>query len=378
MIQSLTAQTFREYGTVLPTREQPPSHCNVHTLTLPPQQAVYYETVGDTWLSQAQGTAVLSVSPCDDHYLDFYLDKPVRLYGGVRFRLVSLEGTATAQVAAVSMPRHLGIRAHTPDFALTPGLQVQSITTLFYQEKEQGFLFSGEAHPMWELTYVDAGQLHCVADGQDLLLGQGDMTLFRPGQWHMQYADMGVAPRFVTVTFHMTGADLSGFYDRAFPASQETAQLLSQMLRAQDSAYSADRLLTLLQLLLLTLLESGGQSQAGLDTSQKRNAENDIIRQAQQYIAANLEQKLSVPRVAGNCRVSTSYLTALFQKHLEISPGEYIRRLKLQRSKQMIREGTLSFTEIAQALQYSTVQHFSRQFKENFGITPTQYAKSVR
>ena len=35
-------------------------------------------------------------------------------------------------------------------------------------------------------------------------------------------------------------------------------------------------------------------------------------------------------------------------------------------------------TEIAAALQYSTVHHFSRQFKEKFGITPTEYARSVR
>ena len=34
--------------------------------------------------------------------------------------------------------------------------------------------------------------------------------------------------------------------------------------------------------------------------------------------------------------------------------------------------------EIAAALQYSTVHHFSRQFKEKFGITPTEYARSVR
>ena len=73
-----------------------------------------------------------------------------------------------------------------------------------------------------------------------------------------------------------------------------------------------------------------------------------------------------------------AYLTVLFQKNLQISPGEYIRRIKLQESKQMIRENNLNFTEIAAALQYSTVHHFSRQFKEKFGITPTEYARSVR
>ena len=115
-----------------------------------------------------------------------------------------------------------------------------------------------------------------------------------------------------------------------------------------------------------------------LQTANSVHSENEIIRQAQQYISSHIREKLSVPLVARQVDVSPSYLTALFHKNLQISPGEYIRRIKLQESKQMIRENNLNFTEIAAALQYSTVHHFSRQFKEKFGITPTEYARSVR
>ncbi len=377
MIQSLTPQAFREYGTILPAGQQVPSYCNTHSVALLPQQAVLYETTADTWLRQEKGSVIVSVSPCDDNYRDFYLDQPLRLHGGVRFRLVTLEGAASVELAAFSMPRHLEVRAYTPDFALRPRLRVESIVTFFYQEKEQGFLFPGESHPTWELTYVDSGSLHSVADGQDRLLNQGDLVFYKPGQWHMQYADIGVAPRFVTVSFHLSGA-VSTFFDHPFSATGEVSQLLRQMLRAQDGPWGGDRLLTLLQLLLLTLLESGDNQPQPVQGSHALNAENQTIRQAQQYIAGHVREKLSVPVVAKRCDVSPSYLTALFQKHLAISPGEYIRRLKLQESKQMIREGTLNFTQIAEALQYSTVHHFSRQFKEKFGITPTEYAKSVR
>ena len=130
----------------------------------------------------------------------------------------------------------------------------------------------------------------------------------------------------------------------------------------------------LLYLVRETVVPRGGKLQA----SNAIHAENEIIRQAQQYISTHIREKLSVPLVARQVDVSPSYLTALFHKNLQISPGEYIRRTKLQESKQMIRENNLNFTEIAAALQYSTVHHFSRQFKEKFGITPTEYAKSVR
>ena len=153
------------------------------------------------------------------------------------------------------------------------------------------------------------------------------------------------------------------------------------MLREQEfmDAYSNDIILYQLNLLLLQLQREAASPKAGkLQTSNAVHSENEIIRQAQQFISAHIREKLSVPLVARQVDVSPSYLTALFHKNLQISPGEYIRRIKLQESKQMIRENNLNFTEIAAQLHYSTVHHFSRQFKEKFGITPTEYAKSVR
>ena len=132
------------------------------------------------------------------------------------------------------------------------------------------------------------------------------------------------------------------------------------------------------QLLLVLLRQDGTAEQSKPRTGRAINSENEIIRRAQQYVGEHIREQLSVPIVARHADVSASYLTALFRKNLQISPGEYIRRIKLQESRQMIREGNLNFTEIAAALQYSTVHHFSRQFKEKFGITPTEYARSIR
>ena len=220
-----------------------------------------------------------------------------------------------------------------------------------------------------------------MVDGQDLLLRQGDIVLYGPGQWHMQYADIGVAPRFVTISFDVSGVDLAPLLNRKFTAPQSVATLLQNMLREQEfmDAYSNDIILYQLNLLLLQLQREAASPKAGkLQTSNAVHSENEIIRQAQQFISAHIREKLSVPLVARQVDVSPSYLTALFHKNLQISPGEYIRRIKLQESKQMIRENDLNFTEIAAQLHYSTVHHFSRQFKEKFGITPTEYAKSVR
>ena len=382
MIRNLNQVTFQGFGSVPPERSQNAKGFDKSaavTVALP-TEAVTWQATCDTWVTNGNGSSVLSVSLDGQKFQDFYLDKPVCIKPQIFFSISPFTGPADALMYSAQPPEQVGLRSADSQ-RVDHQLRVEGIYTFFYQEKEQGFLFPGESHPMAELTYVDQGALHSVADGQDLLLKQGDLVVYGPDQWHMQYADIGVAPRFVTLSFATQGTDLIPLLNRKFSAPQKVVSLLQTMLHEQErmDAYSGDIILSQLNLLLLRLLrETTAPTGGKLQTANSVHSENEIIRQAQQYISSHIREKLSVPLVARQVDVSPSYLTALFHKNLQISPGEYIRRIKLQESKQMIRENNLNFTEIAAELQYSTVHHFSRQFKEKFGITPTEYAKSVR
>ena len=382
MIQNLNQVSFQKFGTLLPDRNKGTSVADdSKKLTLDPLQNEFpvHRAAADTTLYLTDGKSVLSVSNDGDSFLHFYFDKPVCIKTNTYFCLFPFMGEAAVLMKAAAEPILSGRRPNG-SLRLDRQARVEGIYTFFYQEREQGFIFPGEQHPMPELTYVDQGELHTIADGQDILLKQGEIAFKGPNQWHMDYADMGVAPRYVTITFDLEGVDITPLLNRKFSAPQSAVNLIQQMLREQErmDAYSQDMILAHLTALVLTILRHANAPEAKLKASNSVHSENEIIRRAQQYIGAHIREKLSVPLVARMVDVSPSYLTALFHKNLQISPGEYIRRIKLQESKQMIREDNLNFTEIAAALQYSTVHHFSRQFKEKFGITPTEYAKSVR
>ena len=383
MIRNLNPMSFRGFGSVISDRNAntgAAGNSSIIDMRAECKDVAVYRACDVTYLSLSSGMGVLSVSSDGENFLSFYLDKQVSIQPGILFALVPFVGDAAVKMVSAEMPENIGTRP-ADSLRVDNQLRVEGIYTFHYQEREQGFLFPGEAHPFPELTYVDHGELHSVADGQDILLKQGDIAVFGPDQWHMHYADIGVAPGYVTISFDMEGMDILPLLNRKFAAPQQAVNLIQQMLREQDrmDAYSNDMIIAQLsQLLLILLREASTPSGNKLKTANAVHSENEIIRQAQQYISEHLREKLSVPLVARQVDVSPSYLTALFHKNLQISPGEYIRRSKLQESKQMIRENDLNFTEIAAALQYSTVHHFSRQFKEKFGITPTEYAKSVR
>ena len=375
MIRHLNPEGFRQFGTILADRSAMAGKPNHHSVYLPEGTVTAYRTVAALWLGPESGLAILSVSADGAHFADFYLDKAVQLKSGIWFRLTGFGGKATVQQSGISMPLQLGQQVNNRDFAVRPKVRVECLYTLFYQEKEAGFFFPGESHPMAELLYVDKGSLHSVADGQDLQLQQGDLVLYAPDQWHMQYADPDQAPQMVTIGFWARGVRWDALCNRRFQQDQEITTLVRQILREQQQG-NDDSIFSLLTLLLLHLQKSEAKAASGVQSVV--SGENTIIRNAQQFVQEHVEEKLTVPVVAESIGVSASYLTALFHKHLQLSPGEYIRRIKLGRSKQLIREGQMNFTQISESLQYSTVHHFSRQFKQMFGMTPTEYAKSVR
>ena len=374
MIRHLDPESFCAFGTILPGGSLA-GKPNRHSVFLPEGTVSEYRTVAPIWLGAESGLTILSASSDGTEFQDFYLDKTVKIKAGIWIRLTCFGGKASVQMGGVSMALSLGQHVNKRDFALRPKVRVESLYTLFYQEKEAGFVFPGEAHPMAELLYVDKGQLHSVADGQDLLLEQGDLVLYAPEQWHMQYADNAQAPCMVTIGFWARGLSWEKLTNRRFRLERDSRMLMQRILTEQKRNQE-DKIFSLLTLLLLQLQEAETAEEKSLQPA--LGGENSIIRRTQQYVREHMMEKLTVPVVAQGVGVSASYLTALFHKHLSISPGEYIRRIKLSESKQLIREGQMNFTEISESLQYSTVHHFSRQFKQMFGMTPTEYAKSVR
>ena len=385
MISNLNQLSFQAYGTIKSERirsrnlAQKAEVCEI--LELHRGECPIWVSHSEVWLCNHSNMTVLSVAGEGEGFRHFYLDKVVCIQPGIRFAVHPYQESSAVEMARTEVPQEAGRLNAGDEFRLRRQIQVSSIYTFFYQEKEKGFTFPGETHAPLELTYVDKGTLHSVADGRDLVLEQGDLVLYGPNQWHMQYADVDMSPSYITVTFDLVGDYPQDLINRKFTIPQSAVPVLQRMLREMDrmDAFSSDMVICLLQQLLLELLrEQTCPAGTKLRTTNAVNSENEIIRRAQQFISEHVREKLTVPLVARHVDVYPSYLTALFRKNLQISPGEYVRRIKLQESKQMIREDNMNFTEIAAALQYSTVHHFSRQFKDKFGITPTEYAKSVR
>lgn len=82
--------------------------------------------------------------------------------------------------------------------------------------------------------------------------------------------------------------------------------------------------------------------------------------------------------VAEHLRISNSHLRQLFKKHLGISPGRYLKLVRLQSARLLINETYLSIKEVVGQVGYGDVSHFVRDFKVQYGMTPSQVRTQPR
>lgn len=87
------------------------------------------------------------------------------------------------------------------------------------------------------------------------------------------------------------------------------------------------------------------------------------------------DPSLTNSQLADSCQVSEVYLRKLFSKYLHTSPKQYIIDLRLQKAKQLLREGVVSIADIADDCGFSNPYHFCRLFKDHTCITPSAYRK---
>ncbi len=108
-------------------------------------------------------------------------------------------------------------------------------------------------------------------------------------------------------------------------------------------------------------------------SSSTEHPENYLLKKAMRLLADDSEGSRTVEQVAKSLRVSTVWLTNVFQKELGQSPGEWIRSKKLSEAKHLLSHSGDSIIEIAVHLGFASSQYFATAFKRDTGLTPKEY-----
>jgi AraC family carnitine catabolism transcriptional activator len=102
------------------------------------------------------------------------------------------------------------------------------------------------------------------------------------------------------------------------------------------------------------------------------NSVPSSVRAAIQFMEANLETPLSIAEVCRHVGLSHRQLDRLFAQCVRKTPALYYRDIRLDRARGLVTQTDLSMSEIAFASGFSSQVHFSRAYKERFGLPPSK------
>ena len=117
---------------------------------------------------------------------------------------------------------------------------------------------------------------------------------------------------------------------------------------------------------------------AVIEELMEENKENRYIQEAVTYIRNHYAAGLTVEELAGYLRVNRSYLYTLFKNKLQLSPKEFLTKFRISRAREQLILTEESVENIAVACGYHSTLVFTKNFKQETGMTPTEFRKTNR
>ena len=100
---------------------------------------------------------------------------------------------------------------------------------------------------------------------------------------------------------------------------------------------------------------------------------SDCIADVMHYIREHINEPLNREMLAAVAGFSVPHFHRVFTARVGESAASYVRRLRMERAGRKLRMGAVDITEVALAAGYDTHAAFSKAFKQQFGLSPSEF-----
>ncbi len=97
-----------------------------------------------------------------------------------------------------------------------------------------------------------------------------------------------------------------------------------------------------------------------------------VVKQVIRIMEENLEDPVKIPEICSRLGCSHRHVDRLFAQYIKKSPSLYYRDIRLDRARGLVTQTELSMSEISVASGFSSQVHFSRSYKDRFGLPPAK------
>ena len=255
------------------------------------------------------------------------------------------------------------------------------------------FVIPWHWHEELELGYIQEGTSKIVTIGSEYTIRQGDGFFVNSNVMCMKKnASMGMKTIEINHIFHPVF--LGGHFKSRFETKylnpiinnrqidvhiirrgHSTSNLilknlyhLKELQNETDSEFQTRNILSETWNLLIKELQENPDHRTIIETEQTNRMRSMIA-----YINRHYPEKITLSEIAKAAGVSERESTRCFKKSIGQSPMEYLIKYRLNQSKKLLVETSMTITDICQQCGFSDSAYFGKVFRRLYSLTPSEY-----
>lgn len=231
----------------------------------------------------------------------------------------------------------------------------------------------------YEINYIVSGMGSITSGKNKMSVAPGDMYIASKGVSHNIKSNSNSRLRFIYFSFDfldIAPCELKTFYDNVgslvVKDKMRSGNLFNTLIDEFYSEQSMNREMCeyIMKVIILSGYRNCSQEHSvkyspDISTEKKKTIIYSVIK----YMEQNYTEINSVKEVAEKFSYTSNYLSHLFKKYTGLSLKEYMITVKMQKARDLIREGKLSLNETARLCGYDSVPSFCRMFKKYIDTT---------
>ncbi len=332
-----------------------------------------------------QALLILSDKPKDPKSYQYcVLDGSVQIESNIYFNTITLTPECTIYLQAHEKDEvqtlHIKEKLTTSNYSHRFSIKkIYSVSEVFLSHEQ---IIEKEKAPYFELLITTQGNITYHVGTNSIKTHPNQAVLLYPNQTGRIESVAGDTSKYISILFEMEGLEHQ-LSQMAIILNNYDLQLIKDMIYLSEQiqhhmdVFDGDKFRVLLYSLLLRILRQEEDTQKQFSNSMKSNYETELFQQMINYLNEDIENRNEVQSLVDKFSLSRSTVQNLFTKFANCSPKTYINQVRLNRSKELMKDSTLSISQISERLGYGSIQYFSRAFSREFGISPSNYAKSL-
>lgn len=120
------------------------------------------------------------------------------------------------------------------------------------------------------------------------------------------------------------------------------------------------------------------RSAASMQINTNGRVRDFYIKEALNYIEQNFQNDISVEGISAFCGLNRTYFGRIFKDTIGQSPQKFLLNYRMTKAAELLKLTSLSINDIGNAVGYPNQLHFSRAFKNVYGISPREWRNKKR